>query len=346
MSFLGRLNYSGRFIARSTVIIEPILKLLKKGAPTKWTEDCQKAFDTIKRYLSNPPILVTPRPGSPLLLYMSVSENAFGCMLAQNDKTWKKERTIYYISKKFTPCESSYSLVEKTCRALTWVSQKVRYYMVAYTTHLISRMEPLMYIFRQPIPIKKLAKWKMLLSKFDIQYVAQKAVNGQALADLLAGSPVDDNLVPLWNYFPDEEIMTIEGEENEDELGWKVYFDGAVNFKGSGIGVVLVSDSGQYYPVSAKLNFNCTNNMVEYEACILGLRLALYMGVQNLQVIGHSDLLIHQVRGEWATKNEKIIPYVRLVQRLADRFQEVKLKHIPRTQNEFSNTLATMASMI
>ncbi|XP_059295551.1 uncharacterized protein LOC132048886 [Lycium ferocissimum] len=237
-----------------------------------------------------------PRPGSPLLLYISVSENAFGCMLAQNDETGKKERAIYYISKKFLPCKSRYSLVEKTCCALTWVSQKLRHYMAAYTSYLISRMDLLRYIFRQPMPIGKLAKWKILLSEFDIQYVTQKAVKGQALADLLAGCPVDINPVPLWIYFLDEEIMTIEGEESEDELGWKVYFDEAVNFKGSGIEAVLVSDSGQYYPVVAKLSFNCTNNMAEYEACILGLHLALDMDVKDLQVIGDSDLLIHQVR--------------------------------------------------
>ncbi|XP_059315782.1 uncharacterized protein LOC132066494 [Lycium ferocissimum] len=70
------------------------------------------------------------------------------------------------------------------------------------------------------------------------------------------------------------------------------------------------------------------------------------MDVKDLQVIGDSYLLIQQVRGEWATKNEKIIPYVRLVQRLVDRFREVKFKHIPRTQNEFVDALATIASMI
>ncbi|XP_059277933.1 uncharacterized mitochondrial protein AtMg00860-like [Lycium ferocissimum] len=82
MSFLGRLNYIRHFIAQSTVIIKPILKLLKKDATTKWTEDCQKAFGTIKRYMSNLPVLIPPRLESSLLLYMSVSENAFGCMLA------------------------------------------------------------------------------------------------------------------------------------------------------------------------------------------------------------------------------------------------------------------------
>ena len=55
MSFLGRLNYISQFIAQSTVVCESILKMLKKDALKKWTEECQTAFDAIKNYLSNPP---------------------------------------------------------------------------------------------------------------------------------------------------------------------------------------------------------------------------------------------------------------------------------------------------
>ena len=62
--------------------------------------------------------------------------------------------------------------------------------------------------------------------------------------------------------------------------------------------------------MAAKLRFNCTNNMVEYEACVLGLKIAIYMSVDELLVIGDSDLLIHKVQGEWAVKDPKIIPYV------------------------------------
>ena len=58
--FLGRLKYISRFITQSTVVCEPLFKLLKKDATTKWTEECQTTFDAIKNYLSNPPILVPP----------------------------------------------------------------------------------------------------------------------------------------------------------------------------------------------------------------------------------------------------------------------------------------------
>ena len=73
--------------------------------------------------------------------------------------------------------------------------------------------------------------------------------------------------------------------------------------------------------MAAKLHFNCTNNMAEYQACILGLKMAIDMNVYELLVIGDSDLLIHQVQGEWAVKNPKIVPYVQYVQNLCKRFR-------------------------
>ncbi|XP_055824288.1 uncharacterized protein LOC129892753 [Solanum dulcamara] len=66
-------------------------RLLKKDALTEWTKECQTAFDAIKSYLSNPPVLVPPREGVLLLLYLSVSDNAFGYVLGQHDETGKKE---------------------------------------------------------------------------------------------------------------------------------------------------------------------------------------------------------------------------------------------------------------
>nr|XP_025888854.1 uncharacterized protein LOC104649327 [Solanum lycopersicum] len=309
MSFLGRLNYISRFIAQSTVVCEPIFKLLKKDAPTKWIEECQTAFDAIKSYLSNPPVLVPPREGSPLLLYLSVSDSAFGCVLGQHDETGKKERAIYYISKKFTPYESRYTLLERTCCALTWLAQKLRHFLSSYTTYLVSRMDPLKYIFQKAMPTGKLAKWQMLLSEFDIVYVTQKAIKAQALADHPAENPVDEEYEPLKTYFHDEEVSFVGEDISEAYPGWRLFFDGAANHQGKGVGAVLVSESGQHYPMAAKLRFNCTNNMAEYEACILGLKMAVDMNVYELLVIGDSDLLIHQVQREWAVKNPKIVPY-------------------------------------
>ncbi|XP_070040238.1 uncharacterized protein [Nicotiana tomentosiformis] len=86
--------------------------------------------------------------------------------------------------------------------------------------------------------------------------------------------------------------------------------------------------------------------MAEYAACILGLMLAIDMNVQDLLVIGDSDLLVHQVLGEWATKNTKILPYLHYVQELIKRFTKRESKHVLRIQNAFVDALATLYSMI
>ena len=72
-----------------------------------------------------------------------------------------------------------------------------------------------------------------------------------------------------------------------------MFFDGAKNLNGCGIGAVLISPTGQHNPVSAKLRLLCSNNMAEYEACILDLRWEIDLDVQEMLIIGYSDLLIH-----------------------------------------------------
>uniref|UniRef100_A0A2N9GWU2 Reverse transcriptase domain-containing protein n=1 Tax=Fagus sylvatica TaxID=28930 RepID=A0A2N9GWU2_FAGSY len=293
-SFLGRINYIARFIAQLTATCEPLFKLLRKDVKIKWTEDCQRAFDKIKEYLLNPPILVPPTPGRPLILYLTVQEASMGCMLGQQDETGKKEQAIYYLSKKFTEPETRYLLVEKTCCALAWASKKLRQYMLYYTTWLVSRMDPIKYIFEKPALTGKIARWQTYPS---------------------------EQLELMDSEFPDEDVMTV----NEDNHGrWKLYFDGAANSVGSGIGAVLVSPKGQQTPIAVKLGFDCTNNMTEYEACIV----------------------VSQTNGEWQARDPKLIPYQRYISRLVPKFKYITFTYTPRAHNHFADALATLASLI
>ncbi|KAJ9135006.1 hypothetical protein P3X46_032230 [Hevea brasiliensis] len=88
-----------------------------------------------------------------------------------------------------------------------------------------------------------------------------------------------------------------------------MYFDGAINLSGNGIGVVLISPDGKHFPIAIKLRFDCTNNVIEYEACVMGLQAAIEMKVRKLEVYGDSALIIYQVKREWQTKDPKLIPY-------------------------------------
>ena len=84
------------------------------------------AFDKVKEYLSNMPILVPLVSGRPLILYLIVHEKSMGFVLGQHDEIDKKEHAIYYLSKKFTNYESKYLPLEKLCYGLAWTTQKLR----------------------------------------------------------------------------------------------------------------------------------------------------------------------------------------------------------------------------
>ncbi|XP_019251280.1 PREDICTED: uncharacterized protein LOC109230210 [Nicotiana attenuata] len=232
--------------------------------------ECRKAFNKIKEYLSDPLVVVPPEHGKPLLLYLSVLDSAFGCMFGQHDETGRKEQAIYYLSKKFTPYIEA--LHVRIHHAFNIPARPAQVYLSEVDVY------------------RKTGQWQILLSEFNILDITQKAIKGQALADHLAENPMDKNYEPLTTYFPEEEVLFTGDDIAESYLDLRMFIDRAPNFKGVGIGALLVSESGQHYMRLARIRFPCTNNMVEYEACILGIRMTVDMYIKELLAIGDSDL--------------------------------------------------------
>ena len=104
------------------------------------------------------------------------------------------------------------------------------------------------------------------------------------MADYLAQQPIND-YQPMHLKFPDEDIMTLFGEEVEDEDKdiWIVWFDGTSNALGHGVGAVLLTPDNQCIPFTARLGFDCMNNMGEYEACALRIQAAIDFKVKLLK---------------------------------------------------------------
>ena len=101
--------------------------------------------------------------------------------------------------------------------------------------------------------------------------------------------------------FPDEDLMAvlqIEKKESSEEEWWKMYFDEASNALGYDVGIVLISPKRNRYPFIAKLSFDCTNNVAEYEACVMGLQAAIEKKIKKLATYGDSTLVIFQLNGE------------------------------------------------
>jgi len=81
-----------------------------------------------------------------------------------------------------------------------------------------------------------------------------------------------------------------------------MFFDGSSSKEGVGAGIVLTSPANEVFTFSYKLEFETTNNIVEYEALILGLKVAKYLNVKKIEVFGDSELVVLQVRNKYQTK--------------------------------------------
>ncbi|XP_016673239.1 uncharacterized protein [Gossypium hirsutum] len=251
-----------------------------------------------------------------------------------------RERGIKIDSDKFRAIQDlTPSKTQKDVRA--WATRRLRQYMLHYTIFLISKSDPLKYIFKKPSLSGRVARWQVVFSEYDIVYMSQKAIKGSTVVEFLANRAKEE-YEPMSFDFPDEDIMSI--LKYEEEI-WRVYFDGASKMIGHGIGAVLISSSGQYFPAIAKLMFTFTNNVAEYNACILALQIAIEKKIRVLKGFGDSALVVYQLRGEWETRDFQLIHYQTYVHGLIKNFDDVQFFHLPREENQFADALATLAAM-
>ena len=122
-------------------------------------------------------------------------------------------------------------------------------------------------------------------------------------------------------------------------------FDGAVIKEGAGASVLIKPPIGEHKMFSYKLHFKCTNNMVEYEALVLGLKVLKDLQIQRINIQGDSELIIKQVQGEYKTKYPRLKSYRNLVLELIQGIKECKFTVIPRKENVETDSLAVSASL-
>ena len=120
-----------------------------------------------------------------------------------------------------------------------------------------------------------------------------------------------------------------------------MYFDGDFS-KGAGDEVWVHNHKAMYSKThSYKLNFQCTNNIVEYEALLLGLKLLKKLGAKNIMVRGDFELVIKQIKGEYSVKHPRLRAYRNVVLDFLQCFTEIDFEFIPRGQNILANGMAT-----
>jgi ribonuclease HI len=135
-------------------------------------------------------------------------------------------------------------------------------------------------------------------------------------------------------------------DEKASNKAWKMNFDGAHSRSGKGAGIVLKSPTGKTYNFSFRLEFDATNNVVEYETLFLGLEIAKDMGIKILNIKGDSNLVIVQVKNKYACKSERLRRYINAIWDAIEFFDSMDIIVIPRDQNSLVDSLAIATSTL
>ena len=134
----GRIATLNKFVSKAMNKCLPFFKTLKQTFA--WTDECETAFQELKRYLSNPPFLSPSKEGENLYLYLAVSTTTVSVALIQ--EKGKKQLPVYYVSQAFQGAEAKYPRIEKIAFTLIIASRKLRQYFQA---------NPILVMMDQPI---------------------------------------------------------------------------------------------------------------------------------------------------------------------------------------------------
>ena len=136
------------------------------------------------------------------------------------------------------------------------------------------------------------------------------------MSDFYAKNPVEGESGK--EDFLDKDILDI-------KLGaWRMYFDGAMNQYGNGIGMLLIILDGSHVPLVIKLNFEVTNSIAKYETYIAEMEALRELGVRVAEAFGDSMLVIAQAQKLWKVKEEHLKPYQQYLEELTKTFDRIE----------------------
>ena len=214
-----------KFVSKATEKCLPFFKTLKQVF--SWTDECEEAFQELKHYLSNPPLLSSSKEGENLYLYLAISATAISAILIREED--KKQPLVYYVNQAFQGAEAKYPRIEKIAFALIVASRKLRPYFQA--NPILVMMDQLIKKSMNKLEAAgRMVQWAIELSQFDIKYHPRIAIKVQALADFIAEFTL-----------PDEDGLTDETER------WTIHTDGSFAQKKGGVGVVIITPEGETF---------------------------------------------------------------------------------------------------
>lgn len=199
--FLGKINFYHEYIPNSSIILDPLHKLLRKNIQFIWSEECEKSFSDIKNILCSQPVLEIFDKDLPIIIYTDASLNGIGAILKQIQKDGK-EKPVGYFSKKLNDTQRRKKAIYLECLAIKEAIKYWQYWLIGRKFTVFSDHKPLENLNIRARTDEELGDLTFYLSQYDfnIKYIPGK---NNTEADSLSRNPVlEDN-------DKDEEILKI-----------------------------------------------------------------------------------------------------------------------------------------
>jgi hypothetical protein len=178
-NFLGLVGYYRRFIPDFSRIAKHMTELLNKGVKFVWSEDCEKAFYTLRQHLTTATVLVQSDNSKPFEVFCDALGTGLSCVLMQEN------RVIAYVSRSLRPHEVNYPTRDLELAAVLHAHKIWRHYLMGNRCNIFTDHKSLKYIFTQSDLNMRQRKWLELIKDYDLEvhYHPRKA---NVVADALS----------------------------------------------------------------------------------------------------------------------------------------------------------------
>ncbi|KAL0288940.1 UNVERIFIED_CONTAM: hypothetical protein Sradi_7084800 [Sesamum radiatum] len=185
--------------------------------------------------------------------------------------------------------------------ALVVTARRLRPYFLSHPIG-VKTNTPLKQTLGKPDTSGRLVKWAVELSEYDISYMPRTTIKAQALADFIS------------------EMAEMTIKDASQDQRWFLHVDGSSTTQGSGAGIVITTPQGEDLEFAIKFDFKASNNEIEYEALVIGMRMAYETGARHLLICSDSQLVVKQVEGTYEAKEESMIQYLQQIPDLKTKF--------------------------
>lgn len=184
-AFLGILGYYRRFVPQFATMAAPLTDLTKggKAVMVSWNPEAERAFQELKVALCNQPVLITPDFKKEFVVQTDASDVGLGAVLSQ--EVGGEEHPVTYLSRKLSPAERNYSIVERECLAIKWALESLKYYLLGRSFRLITDHSPLTWMCQAKERNARVTRWFLTLQNFKFT-VEHRAGKLQGNADALS----------------------------------------------------------------------------------------------------------------------------------------------------------------